>query len=131
MKTINGVKPQADLNLNPFDRSRRDVYSLKPGMLVPSFVEDTIPESKYELNELSILRTAPIQSAPFARMTRHTEFYFVPYSQLFRDFEKLYYERGENQRNVSNSTVIRTSNVVPTFRLQEVLQDIFSRPPIS
>ena len=70
---FSSLKPNARPNHNAFDKSRRDVFSLKCGMLVPCFVEDTIPEEILEVQNVNIIRTDTIQSAPFARISSNVD----------------------------------------------------------
>lgn len=125
MSIFNSLKPNGGQRLNPFDISRRDVYSCKSGVLNVNLCLHTIPESKYEVNHASLLRTDAIQTASFARMTENFEYYFVPYSQLWHDFERMYYERGDQQRNgqnVSYSDNAPSSSMAPVFRYKSVFQ---------
>lgn len=125
MSLFSSLRPKANLAHNAFDKSRRDVFSVKTGMLTPCFVEHTIDDATYEVDSMSIVRTNPVQSAPFARMKQNMEYYFVPYSQIFHDFERIYFERGEHQRNVSNTSDVSVSSVVPHFVLPDVLSEFF------
>lgn len=121
------MKPQGGQKMRPFDLSRRDIFSVKSGVLNVNFVQDVIPESKYEVNHAQITRVDPVQTAPFARMSENYEYYFVPYSQLWHDFEKMYYERGDNQRNALNHEVdsnAATSDQVPVFHYYSVVSTL-------
>lgn len=84
----------------------------------------TLPESKYDVSHAQITRTDAIQTASFARMSENYEYYFVPYSQLFQGFERLYYERGDVQRNSANSQMfaeVGNSSYVPRFDYESVV----------
>lgn len=120
------VKPKADLSHNPFDTASRDVFSLKTGMITPCLVRHTIPDSMYDCRLKSLTRTIPVQNAPFARMSQNFEYYFVPYSQIFHDFERIYYERGEEQRNVTGQEQIAHATQLPCFILKDVLENLFT-----
>lgn len=115
-------KPHADIPHNGFDKTHRDVFSAKVGMLTPCFVEDVFPDSKYQVDNLNIVRVDSIQSAPFARMSQNVEYFFVPYSQIWHDFERFYYERGDQLRNPNNSANLNVSNVVPSVWLDDVFR---------
>lgn len=124
MSIFSSLKPKAHNSRNAFDLSRRDVFSCKPGMLVPFFVQHTTPDSYYECNNLTLLRTIPIQSPAFARMKVNMEYYFVPYSQIWSGFEKLYYERSDNQRNITGSVVSTSPTEVPTFNMYSTVSSL-------
>lgn len=120
-KIFNQMKPEAHLNKNAFDLSRRDVFSTKAGILTPCLVQHTIPNARYKCSHGSITRTLPIQTPAFARMSENFEYYFVPYSQIWKDFERFYYERGDLQRNITGNNVSSVSSVVPHFSMYELL----------
>lgn len=124
MSIFSSLKPKAELSRNAFDLSRRDVFSCKPGMLVPFFVQHTTPNSYYECDNLTLLRTIPIQSPAFARMKVNMEYYFVPYSQIWSGFEKLYYERSDKQRNITGSAVNTSPTEVPTFNMYSLVSSL-------
>lgn len=119
---FNSVKPKANPSHNAFDLSHRDVFSAKPGMLIPMFLQHTYPESTFHIKHLSLMRTSAIQSPAFARMNENFEYFFVPYSQLWKDFERFYYERGDIQRNNLNVVNPSLSSYVPMFDLSDVLR---------
>lgn len=89
MSLFSSLKPKASLPRSAFDLSRRDVFSAKAGVLNVNFIQHTIPDSKYEVNHAQITRTDALQTASFARMSENYEYFFVPYSQIYHDFEKL------------------------------------------
>ena len=121
------VKPKADLSHNPFDTASRDVFSLKTGMITPCLVRHTLPDSMYDCKVTGITRTIPVQSSPFTRMSQNFEYYFVPYSQIFMDFERIYYERGDDQRNIANnpSGYPLHATQLPCFSLKGVLSGLW------
>lgn len=121
---FSGLKPQGGSSKNAFDLSRRDIFSAKSGVLNPIFVQDVFPDSDFKVSHAQITRVDAVQTAPFARMSENYEYYFVPYSQIWHDFEKLYYERGENQRNIRNQDVNSSnppSTVSPIFQYAPVV----------
>lgn len=127
MDLFKNLRPEAKNQRNAFDTSRRDVFSAKTGMLTPCFCVDTIPDSVYDVNVLSLVRTDSVQTASFARMSQNVEYFFLPYSQIFRDFDKVFYERGDNQRNVSNQSGLSVPTHVPFFDLGDVLFALYAQ----
>ena len=125
MSIFSALKPEADLSRNGFHMGHRDVFSGKTGMLMSSFFQETIPDSVYEVSVLSLLRTLPIQSAPFARMKVNYEYYFVPFSQIWSGFNKFYYERGDNLTNPSNIQNPTDSDIVPNFDLSQLVLSLW------
>lgn len=125
MSVFSSLKPKGNNQRNAFDLTRRDVFSLKPGMLVPCFVQHTLPDSTYKVDHLSICRTNAIQTAAFARMKVNVDYFFVPYHHIYKDFEKLYYERGETF-NSTGSKNVSTSESVPVFSLNFVYEQLWA-----
>lgn len=127
-KIFRSLQPKADLAHHPFDLSRRDIYSAKVGILTPCFVQDTMPNATYDVEQVNIIRTDSIQSAPFARISSNIDYHFVPYSQIWHGFEQFYYERGDSQRNNDHSPQVKdVPSWVPSFRLNNVVQALFDQ----
>lgn len=127
-KIFKSLKPKADLAHHPFDLSRRDIYSSKVGILTPCFVQDTIPDATYDVQQVNIIRTDSIQSAPFARLSSNIDYHFVPYSQLWHGFEQFYYERGDSQRNYDHTPQVKNNpSWVPQFKLSNVVNELFAQ----
>lgn len=126
MSLFSDLKPKANLNLNPFDRSRSETFSTKLGTITPVFVEHTIPKGKYKINFSDIVRPSTMAKANFSSLNQNIEFWFVPYSQLWRWFNDMYYQRGEEMRSLnvafSNTHVIPPS--VPEYPLGPVVRDV-------
>lgn len=114
MSIFSSLIPEAHPNRNVFDLSHRDVFSLKTGMLTPCFVQHTIPNADYQIKPYNQVEVSPMAKANFARMSQNIEYYFVPYSQIWRWFETFYYERTDAVRSPSNERV----PVVPTSNLR-------------
>lgn len=127
-KIFKSLQPKADLPHHPFDLSRRDIYSSKVGILTPCFVQDTIPDATYDVQQINIIRTDSIQSAPFARLSSNIDYHFVPYSQLWHGFEQFYYERGDSQRNYDHTPQVKNNpSWVPQFKLANVVNELFAQ----
>lgn len=127
MSLFSDLKPVAHLSRNVFDRSRSETFSTKLGILTPCFVEHTIPKGKYKINCSDIVRVSEQQTANFVGMSQNIEFFFVPYSQLWNKFNKMYYGKGEETRSVNayiNPQDIVPSSV-PTFNLKPVFEALF------
>ena len=74
---------------NAFNMSH-DVYMHSPvGMLVPSFVQDVKPNDYFTLDVSSYARTVPVNTASFCRMTEYTDFFFVPYTLIWKAFDQM------------------------------------------
>lgn len=89
----------ASLQRNAFDLSERHLFSAKVGQLLPVYNKQVVPGDYFEIDPVTFLRTMPINTASFARMRQHLEFFFVPYSQLWHDFPQMKYQRLDATRN--------------------------------
>lgn len=129
MSLFSDLKPTAHLSRNVFDRSRSETFSTKLGMLTPCFVEHTIPKGKYKINCSDIVRVSEQQTANFVGLSQNIEFCFVPYSQLWHDFNRMYYGKGEKTRNIYSGSVSVDNppapNNVPTFSIKSVFERLF------
>ena len=74
---------------NAFKMSYHENFSSPVGQIVPCHVQDVCPGDYVKLNVKSFARTVPCNTAAFARMTEHVDFYFVPYHMLWRPFKQL------------------------------------------
>ncbi|AXH74163.1 MAG: major capsid protein [Microviridae sp.] len=81
-------RSQANLQRNAFDLSENHIFSASPGMLLPFFFKECNPNEHFEINPQSFVRTMPLNTAAFTRLTQFVDFYFVPYSVLCRQFSQ-------------------------------------------
>lgn len=72
---------------NAFDLSHRNLFTAKVGELLPCAVFELNPGDTIKLETSYFTRTAPLQSAAFTRLRENVQFFFVPYSQLWKYFE--------------------------------------------
>ena len=79
------------------DLSHRKVFSLKAGELIPALCEECIPEDYFEIDLAALVRTlTPLQTASFLRAKVHFDFFFVPMTSIWRNFDAFYYQRSDN-----------------------------------
>lgn len=119
------LKPHSKNARNVFDLSHSSTYSSKNALNTPVFIQHTIPDADYQIKVSSIIRTAPMQTANFTAIKSNFEFFFVPYSQLWKNFNRMYYGRGENTRNQANIYNNTISDIVPNFSLRGVTNELF------
>lgn len=119
--------PSASLSRNGFDRSKRDIFSCKSGVVNLVACIDCVPNSHYEISPVLFTRTNAFNEANFVRMRQELNFYFVPYSTLFAPFNEFLeqtsdpnsaiYQRFVNKSNLGTSVW----NRVPTFDLGDLV----------
>lgn len=72
---------------NSFDLSHRNMFTAKVGELLPCFVQELNPGDSVKVNSSYFTRTAPLQSNAFTRLRENVQFFFVPYSSLWKYFD--------------------------------------------
>jgi hypothetical protein len=71
---------------NAFDVSARNLFTAKIGELLPCAVYEMNPGDSIRIDSSYFTRTAPLQTAAFTRLRENVQFFFVPYSQLWKYF---------------------------------------------
>lgn len=74
---------------NSFDMSFDTGFTKPLGLLTPCYFQDVIPGDHLKLNVRNFTRTLSLNSAAFTRLHENVDFYFVPYSALWRWFPNL------------------------------------------
>lgn len=120
------IKPKAHINRNGFDLSQRHVFSAKIGQLLPVMSLDCVPNDYHEIDLNAFTRTVAVDSDAFARVTQHFEFYFVPYRQLYHNWDKFITDGHAD----SHSPLFTSSNSgfagvnIPSFSVAGILNNI-------
>lgn len=72
---------------NSFDLSHRNMFTAKVGELLPCFVQELNPGDSVKVTCSYFTRTAPLQSNAFTRLRENVQYFFVPYSALWKYFD--------------------------------------------
>lgn len=72
---------------NSFDVSARNLFTAKIGELLPCAVYEMNPGDSIRIDCSYFTRTAPLQTAAFTRLRENVQFFFVPYTQLWKYFQ--------------------------------------------
>ena len=104
-------KVKNHVSRNAFDLSQRRIFSSKCGEILPCFLQDCLPGDKFRVNSSTFSRTAPLNTAAFARIKQYYNFYFVPYRLLYRDFPSFVVQQSKSSKA---ATDITTDVVVPS-----------------
>lgn len=75
--------PNASLPRNPFDRSCRVNFNSFAGGIFPIYAEPFLKGSHLKINRSIFQRTADVNTAAFAMLDTHIEFFEVPLRQLW------------------------------------------------
>lgn len=81
---------------NGFDLSHKTMFTAPLGMLLPIYCEEVVPSDHFKISVQSLTRTMPINTAAFARISEHFDFFFVPYRRLYSEFDNFVIGNNEN-----------------------------------
>lgn len=81
---LHGLKNKT--SRNSFDLSHRNLFTAKVGELLPCCVFEMNPGDTISLDSSYFTRTAPLETAAFTRLRENVQFFFVPYSLLWKYF---------------------------------------------
>lgn len=84
---------------NSFDLSHRNLFTAKVGELLPCFVQELNPGDSVKVESSYFTRTAPLQSNAFTRLRENVQFFFVPYSALWKYFDSQVLNMTKNANN--------------------------------
>ena len=84
---------------NSFDLSHRNMFTAKVGELLPCFVQEVNPGDSVKVNCSYFTRTAPLQTNAFTRLRENVQFFFVPYSALWKYFDSQVLNMTKNANN--------------------------------
>lgn len=90
---------------NSFDLSHRNLFTAKVGELLPCFVQEVNPGDSIKVTSSYFTRTAPLQSNAFTRLRENVQFFFVPYSALWKYFDSQVINMTKNANNGDISRV--------------------------
>lgn len=107
----------ANVKRNGFDRSRREVFSAKCGLLIPTNVKHVMPGTEGTIDIRHILRTDAIQTAAFTRFDVDYSFYKVNYNDIYSGFNQYVAQREDKQLSSTPST-----DSLPSFYLNEFVR---------
>ena len=102
-------KVKNHVSRNAFDLSQRRIFSSKCGEILPCLIQDCLPGDKFRVNASTFSRTAPLNTAAFARLKQYYNFYFVPYRLLYRDFPSFVVQQSKSSKaatNITNDVVV-------------------------
>lgn len=100
---LHGLKNKT--SKNSFDLSHRNLFTAKVGELIPCSVFELNPGDTINLDTSYFTRTAPLDSAAYTRLRENVQFFFVPYSQLWKYFD------SQVMNMISTSTGANVSRV--------------------
>lgn len=114
------LHPKSQVSRNGFDLSHRKVFSAKAGELLPILCEDLVPGDYFEIDTATLCRTMPLNTAAFLRAKLNFDFFFVPKTAIWRQWNNFI-----NQRTQLDSSYINGSLYEPNIPLGE-LEDMIT-----
>lgn len=90
---------------NSFDLSHRNLFTAKVGELLPCFVQEVNPGDSVKVDCSYFTRTSPLQSNAFTRLRENVQFFFVPYSALWKYFDSQVINMTKNANNQDISRI--------------------------
>ena len=89
------LKPSPHRARNDFDLSHRHVYTANFGELLPSTCIETVPGDHIVMHASNLLRAIPLVTSPFLRAKQHIDVWFVPYRDLWHNFEQFMVQKEQ------------------------------------
>lgn len=104
---------------NSFDLSHRNLFTAKVGELLPCFVQEVNPGDSIKVDCSYFTRTAPLQTNAFTRLRENVQFFFVPYSALWKFFDSqvINMTKNANNQDISRIASSLTSNSKVTTQM--------------
>ncbi len=110
--------PTHDPSKHPFDLSHRKVFTAKVGELLPILCEEVVPKDYFEIDTASLIRSCqPLQTAAFMRCKVCFDFFFVPSTAIWSNFEAFYYQKQQQK-----SSILQGSAYEPNMTLEELYE---------
>ena len=97
------VKPSPHRERNAIDLSHRHVMSLNTGELIPATTIETVPGDHIELSCADLIRAIPMVTSPFLRAKQHIDVWFVPYKDLWHNFDNFMTKKSQPVSSALNS----------------------------
>ena len=89
------LKPSPHRARNDFDLSHRHVLDANFGELLPITCIETVPGDNISLHASDLIRAIPFVSSPFLRAKQHLDVWFVPYHDLWHQFDAFITQKKE------------------------------------
>lgn len=113
------LKPSPHRQRNDFDLSHRHVFDANFGELLPATCIETVPGDNITLHASDLLRNIPFVSSPFLRAKQHLDVWFVPYHDLWHQFDAFITQKSEPV-----SSAFKSASYLPHFKQYNLNQAI-------
>lgn len=113
------LKPSHTQGRNVFDLSHRRVFSANFGELRPVLSLETVPGDHIKINVSDLVRALPMVTSPFLRVKQHLDLYFVPYSDIWRNFNEFMVQKSE-----PSSAALKQSKFLPHISAYQLYENM-------
>ena len=127
------LKPSPHRARNDFDLSHRHVYSANFGELLPSTCIETVPGDHIVMHSSDLLRAIPLVTSPFLRAKQHIDVWFVPFRDLWHNFDQFMVQKDQPVSSALNSsTFVPHANLWDLWNYavlnSDTITDVVGRP---
>lgn len=129
MKKVPQIKaPRANRPRNAFDLSQKHLFTAPPGALLPVLAVDLNIHDHIRIQASDFMRTMPMNSSAFISMRSVYEFFFVPYSQLWHQYDQFITGMTDfRSAAYAKAAANRIPALVPNIKFVELYKYVRSR----
>lgn len=129
LKKVPQIKPsRANRPRSAFDLSQKHLYTAPPGALLPVLSIDLMFHDHIRIQAQDFMRTMPMNSAAFISMRGVYEFFFVPYSQLWHQYDQFLTSMNDYRSSVVSSAAgDKALDSVPNVKLFDMYKFVRER----
>lgn len=117
------LNPSHTPNRSGKDLTHRKVFTAKAGELLPILCEEMVPNDYFEIDTASLVRTFPLQTAAFVRARVHFDFFFVPKTAIWRNWDRFFYQRDNFE-----TSLIKGFAYEPNIKIADLYNACNDRP---
>lgn len=111
------LKPSPHRARNDFDLSHRHVLDANFGEIIPVTHLEVVPGDNITFHASDLIRAIPFVSSPFLRAKQHIDVWFVPYHDLWHQFDAFITKKTEPV-----SSAFKEANYCPHISQYEIWQ---------
>lgn len=115
-----------NVSRNGFDMSEKRAFTAKVGEILPCFVLETIPGDRISINPSHFTRTMPVNTAAFTQLKEYIHYYYVPYSQLYKDVREFFSESEDSKKADTISSNKKIGRVLPYLTHRDIAQYVYN-----
>lgn len=125
---MNNLRVKNRPDRNPFDLAEQIAFTAPAGALLPVNWWHLSPGDKIDEKFKFFSRTMPLRKPSFGRIKEHFDFFFVPYSQLFRQAHDVFTDLPSaipDSNSTSSQVTVSGSPVIFPHDIGTVIMDTY------